>query len=282
MNIGKIFHAVSCPGTGPMNKSTFHITRMDCSSEEQMIRMKLQGDPSVHSLIFDLPERKLVVFHDHAPIDLANRIHELDLGSTLMESEQVEKTAEVASTSRQERTLLWTVLLINFGCFLLEMITGIISRSMGLLADSLDMLADAFVYGLALFAVGGTMTRKKDIATAAGYFQLALALLGFVEVVRRFLGFDVAPAFGTMIIISLIALVGNALCLWLLQKSKSADPHMKASMIFTSNDVIINLGVIAAGVLVYFTGSNKPDLVIGTVVFFLVTRGALRILKLGR
>ena len=57
---------------------------------------------------------------------------------------------------------------------------------------------------------------------------------------------------------------------------------MKASMIFTSNDVIINLGVIVAGLLVYSLDSNKPDLIIGTIVFFLVVQGALRILKLGK
>jgi Co/Zn/Cd efflux system component len=235
----------------------------------------------VHSLSFDIPKRKLVVFHQGAPHDLASKIHELDLGSTMMESEQVD-TVQGTPTSEKETKLLWTVLLINFGCFLLEIITGFISRSMGLVADSLDMLADAFVYGLAMFAVGGSMVRKKNIATAAGYFQLALALLGFAEVSRRFLGVDLPPAFGTMIIISLIALCGNAVSLWLLQKSKSSDPHMKASIIFTSNDVIINLGVIAAALLVYFTGSNRPDLIIGTIVFLIVTRGAFRILKLAR
>ena len=57
---------------------------------------------------------------------------------------------------------------------------------------------------------------------------------------------------------------------------------MKASMIFTSNDVIINLGVIIAGFLVHMLNSNKPDLIIGTIVFILVIQGAYRILKLGR
>jgi len=57
---------------------------------------------------------------------------------------------------------------------------------------------------------------------------------------------------------------------------------MKASMIFTSNDIIINLGVIIAGVLVYVTDTRFPDLLIGTIVFALVLQGALRILKLSR
>ena len=88
--------------------------------------------------------------------------------------------------------------------------------------------------------------------------------------------------FATMIVVSLLALVANGFCLYLLQKSKSNEAHMQASAIFTSNDVVINLGVIAAGVLVYLFGSNKPDLIVGMIVFVVVVRGALRILKLGK
>ena len=76
--------------------------------------------------------------------------------------------------------------------------------------------------------------------------------------------------------------MANSICLYLFQKSKSKEEaHMKASMIFSSNDVIINLGVIVAGLLVNWLNSNKPDLIIGTVVFILVIQGARRILKLG-
>src|SRR5690606_7327347 len=107
----------------------------------------------------------------------------------------------------------------------------------------------------------------------------ALAVLGFAETLRRFAGFEAIPVFQTMILISLLALIGNGICLYLLQKSKSREVHMQASMIFTSNDIIINLGVIAAGVLVYLTQSKYPDLIVGTVVFILVGRGAFRILK---
>ena len=71
-------------------------------------------------------------------------------------------------------------------------------------------------------------------------------------------------------------------CLYLLQRSKSQEVHMQATMIFTSNDVIINLGVIAAGLLVNWLNSGIPDLVIGAIVFTIVTRGAFRILRLAR
>ena len=154
---------------------------------------------------------------------------------------------------------------------------------MGLVADSLDMLADAFVYGISLLAVGGTTIKKKRIAKIAGYAQIILALIGFIEVLRRFLGVKQMPDFSTMIIVSVFALMANGVCLYQLQQSKSKEEaHMQASMIFTSNDVIINLGVITAGVLVYSLNSNLPDLIIGTIVFVLVVQGAFRILKLSK
>ena len=107
-----------------------------------------------------------------------------------------------------------------------------------------------------------------------------------MEVLRRFLGEDKLgedklPNFSTMIIVSIFTLLANVICLYLLQKSKSKEEiHMKASLIFTSNDVIINLGVVLAGVLVNWLNSSTPDLVIGSIVLALVVQGALRILKL--
>ena len=154
---------------------------------------------------------------------------------------------------------------------------------MGLVADSLDMLADAFVYGISLYAVGGTLARKKNIALTAGYFQLTLAIIGFIEVLRRFFFSQGVPDFMTMVIVSAFALLANAACLYLLQRAKGKEEaHMKASLIFTSNDVIINLGVILAAALVYLLESSLPDLVIGSIVFVLVIRGARRILQLGK
>lgn len=253
---------------------------MDCPSEENMIRMKLDG-LSFRKLDFDIPNRNLYVYHEGDPLPISHALSELNLGSSLSNTEEGFE-APTETDSAKEKKLLWTVLIINFGFFLIEMATGFFSRSMGLVADSLDMLADAIVYGLSLYAVGHAAAKKKRVAKISGYFQMALAVFGFVEVIRRFLGFEVVPEFRTMIIISFLALIGNAVCLVLLQKSKSEEAHMKASMIFTSNDVIVNVGVILAGVLVYLTNSKYPDLIVGTIVFFLVAKGSVRILKLAK
>lgn len=265
-----------------MYKTTFKISKMDCPSEEQMIRMKLSDLTTIHSIEFDISKRTLVAFHTDPYELILERLHTLHFGTTLMESVLEEKVTVPAPNNEQEKRLLWQILFINFFFFVLEISTGFISNSMGLVADSLDMLADSIVYGLALFAVGGTLLRKQNVAKAAGYFQLVLSILGFIEVIRRFISVEAVPHFQTMIIISILALIGNALCLYLLHKSKSKEAHIQASMIFTSNDVIVNIGVILAGVVVFLTDSKYPDLVIGTIVFILVGQGAFKILKLSK
>lgn len=262
------------------NKTVFHVAKMDCSAEEQMIRLRLNGDDHVQKLEFDIPSRQLIVYHNNSIQAVADKIGELNLNLRIVHT-TLASTVEETENRHAQQKLLWKVLLINLACFLLELTTGLIAKSMGLIADSFDMLADSIVYSLALFAVSKTASFKKNIAKTSGYFQMVLATIGLVEVFRRFLGLDLPPDFETMIIISFIALIGNSIYLWLLQKSKSNESHIKASMIFTSNDVIINLGVIAAGCFVYLTGSNKPDLIIGVIVFTIVFKGALRILKLG-
>jgi Co/Zn/Cd efflux system component len=263
-----------------MYKSEYKISKMDCPSEENLIRMKL-SENEIEKLEFNIADRKLTVYHrtDDKTIEIA--LDQLDLGSKKLSTDDV-GSVEFEDDSNQQKSLLWTVLAINFVFFVLEIIFGVLSNSMGLVADSLDMLADSSVYGLSLFAVGATLIRKKRIAKAAGYMQLLLAFIGFYEVIRRFVGLEETPDFKTMIIVSIFALIANGICLRLLQKSKSEDAHMKASMIFTSNDVIINLGVIAAGILVFVLNSNYPDLIIGAIVFMIVIRGAFRILKLGK
>ena len=254
---------------------------MDCPSEENLIRMKLDGISSIANLEFDIPNRKLTVFHSDEIDQIEKSVMELNLCGKKISSEQTDQT-DFKENANQKK-LLWSVLIINLGFFIIEMTTGIISKSMGLVADSLDMLADSFVYGISLFAVGGTLIKKKRIAKFAGYFQITLAIVGFIEVLRRFFGTEQLPDFSIMIVVSIFALIANGICLYILQNSKSKEEaHIKASMIFTSNDVIINLGVIIAGILVSWLNTNKPDLIIGTIVFVVVIQGAFRILKLGK
>lgn len=253
---------------------------MDCPSEEAIIRMKLEGMSGLEHLDFDIPNRRLAIFHKEEKEAIEAALVSLNLGASFLSSD-IAKDFKLQSDGQQSR-LLRTVLIINLGFFIIEMLAGWYAQSMGLVADSLDMLADAFVYGLSLYAVGHAVVRKKKVARIAGYLQIALAIIGWLEIVRRFFGPAENLNVTIMIVVSIFALMANAVCLYLLQKSKSQEPHMQASMIFTSNDIIINSGVILAAGLVYWLQSSIPDLVIGTLVLGLVLKGAIRMLKLGK
>lgn len=265
-----------------MQQSKFFIAKMDCPSEEQLIKMKLDAFQQIVALQFDIPNRVLTIIHEEDVTPINNALQELKLGSKLLSTTPIDYSTPIEKEQNSERVLLWQVLGINLLFFILEFFTGMIAHSMGLVADSLDMLADSIVYGLALLAVGKTIAQKKSLTKLAGYFQLTLALMGFFEVLRRFVFSESLPISTTMMLIAALALIGNTICLFLLQKNKSSEIHMKASMIFTSNDIIVNIGVITAGAMVALLQSNYPDLIIGIIVFTLVGQGAIKILKLSR
>ena len=264
--------------------STYNVPKMDCPSEERMIRMALTGFYNIQSLSFDLSNRKLEIIHQGETGPITSKLETLGLGASLQKSEEASaesvRAAESSKTNESEESgTLWILLAINALMFLVEMTMGLIAQSAGLIADSLDMLADAAVYGLALYAVGHGIKMQVRAAHFAGILQLILAAGVLVEVGRRFL-FGSDPQSLMMMTVASVALIANISCLLLIAKHREGGAHMKASWIFSANDVFINLGVILAGLLVAWTGSNYPDLIIGGIVGAIVLMGAKRILAL--
>lgn len=174
------------------------------------------------------------------------------------------------------RRALTTLFALNGTMFVVEVVSGWRAESMGLIADGLDMGADAAVYLLALLAIGAAESRKLRAARLAGRVQLALAVLAMLEVARRAI-MGSAPEPPTMVAVSLAALAVNFWCLVLLRRHRHGEVHLQAAWIFSATDVQANLGVLLAGALVALLDSAIPDLIIGLVVCGLVLRGAIRI-----
>ena len=147
-----------------MQKTTFRINKMDCPSEEQLIRLKLDSMPNIKSLQFDIQNRQLSVIHSENSRKILSLLETLQLETSILSEETIESDVTTSKNQKIERKTLAIVLLINTAFFAIEFITGFIANSMGLVADSMDMLADGIVYGLALGAVGGTIIRKKNTA----------------------------------------------------------------------------------------------------------------------
>lgn len=262
-----------------LTRTLLAIPKMDCPSEERLIRMALDGLDGIDELRFDLQARTLSVTHRGEPGPVLAKLEPLGLGARVAESAEAGPAEAVAPEVRDETSTLRIVLAINAALFLVEIVAGWLAQSTGLIADSLDMLADAFVYGLGLWAVGRSSAAKLRAAHVSGVLQAFLAVGVFVDVARRWV-VGSAPEPPAMIGISGLALAANVTCLLLLAGHRHGGAHMRASWIFSTNDVLANLGVMAAGVLVAATGSRLPDLVIGTLVAALVLLGAVRILRL--
>ena len=151
-------------------KSTFSVPKMDCSSEENLIRMAL-GDERDVFLNFDLQKRELTAVHEGTADTLMLRLQPLDLGASLVSSVPADGGPELLAPDDDpgEARALKTLLAINGAMFVFEMVLGLVAQSTGLIADSLDMFADAAVYGVALMAVGSAASRKLKAAHFAGW-----------------------------------------------------------------------------------------------------------------
>lgn len=250
-----------------------------------MIRMALENCQSLKAMDFDIPGRRLKVYHENGIEEIQQKLTNLNLGASLLETQQIDSEAlsviisnAKSENSQEFRVLIW-LLIINAAMFVVEFAIGILAQSTGLIADSLDMFADAAVYGTAIYAVGKSNQLKLKAAHLSGWVQVLLGTGALIEVIRRFI-YGSEPVSTLMIVMGLVALVANVTCLLLIAKKKDSGAHMKASWIFSANDVIANTGVILAGVLVMITGSALPDLIIGLVIVAFVLNGARRILQI--
>ncbi|MCR9165506.1 MAG: cation transporter [Nannocystaceae bacterium] len=258
------------------------IPKMDCASEENLIRMALDATGAVEQLAFDLDDRTVAVVHRGAASVLLQRLEPLQLGATIERTEPGHcASLGEAPDAVGERRVLKQLLAINGAMFVAELGFGIVAGSTGLLADALDMLSDSMVYGLALAASGKSISRKRGAARFSGWLQMVLALGVAVEVVRRATG-ESLPEVGTMIGVSAVALAANLGCVVLLRKHRKGEVHLRASWIFTSTDAFANLGVIVAGAMVLWTGSKVPDLIVGSLIALIVGIAAVRIIGMSR
>ncbi len=254
---------------------------MDCAAEEQLVRMRLDTVDGVDTVAVSLAEHTVTVGHDTDPEAIEEALRSLRLGTSRLD-DGTTAGATTGTDHRSERRALLIALGINAPFLVVELTAGLIAKSMGLLADSLDMGADAAVYALSLAAVGRPVRRKKRLAATSGYVQLGVAAAGLAEVVRRFVTGSSVPDVTTMVVVSLLAFVGNAATLLILQRVRTGDAHIQASWIFTANDIKVNALVIVAAIGVAVTGRPAPDLIAGALIFLVVANGSRRILQLSR
>jgi cation diffusion facilitator family transporter len=183
----------------------------------------------------------------------------------------------LASQAEQIRTLK-AVLTINAAMFALEFGAGVIAGSTALMADAVDMLGDALVYGVSIYAVARSDRWKGSAALAKGLFILAFGVGILVDVAGK-LNDSTPPSSTLMLIFGVLALVTNLTCLRLLWRFRTHDVNMASTFACSRNDVISNVGVLAAACAVAVLDSAWPDIVIGTVIAALFLQSALHVIR---
>ncbi|CAN5474203.1 hypothetical protein BH10PSE16_BH10PSE16_05070 [soil metagenome] len=198
-----------------------------------------------------------------------------------MDDEDEFAAMDLASSNAQDRKILWYVLLINVAQSALGMGVGAWASSTALIGAALDNLADASVYAVGIYAVGRSVRAKVAAARLSGWLLIGLSILLVGEVIRRFLGSE-APIGPAMMVMAGVNAAINVYCLRLLKRHKGEDVNFKASAIFTNNDSIVNMAILASGILVLWLGSNVPDLILGIVSALFAANGGREILEHAR
>ncbi len=180
--------------------------------------------------------------------------------------------------SLDKRRTLWIVLWLNVAIAMGFLATGYFGNSNALIANGLDNSSDAIVYGLSLLALTRSRKWKRGAARFSGIMLLVFAVGVVLDAIRRY--FEGSEPIGAMMMtMAAIAAVVNLVSLKLLKNLQSKDVNLRAATTFSFNDFVSNGGVIFAGIIVIWTGSNWPDLLVGIAVAGVALYGAIEILR---
>ena len=189
-----------------------------------------------------------------------------------------DKSLEMDRLRERQSKILWIVLGINVSMFAVEVTVGLLAGSTALLADSLDMLGDALVYGFSLYVVGRSDKWKASAALIKGVLMAGFGTMVLLQVGISFL-FPELPDYRMMGAIGIVALVANGTCLLLLTQHRGDDLNMRSTWLCSRNDIIANVGLVAAAAGVLVFGSPLPDLIVALVVTAVFIKSSVYVIQ---
>lgn len=192
-----------------------------------------------------------------------------------------DKASAVERLRERQSATLRLVLLVNAAMFVVEFVFGLLAGSVALLADSLDMLGDALVYGFSLYVVARGPVWKARAAVAKAAVMGLFGAFVFAQLVYK-LAYPQVPTFETMGAVGALALVANGVCFALLWRHRAEDINMRSVWLCSRNDLIANVSVLLAAGAVWMTLSPWPDMVVGALICTLFLRSAFLVAREAR
>jgi Co/Zn/Cd efflux system component len=193
----------------------------------------------------------------------------------------IDKACAVAQLRERQATTLRLVLSANAGMFVVELVAGLLAGSVALLADSLDMLGDALVYGFSLYVVGRGPVWKARAAVAKAVLMGLFGAFVLGQIVLK-LAHPQVPSFETMGVVGALALAVNGACFALLWRHRADDINMRSVWLCSRNDLIANVSVLVAALAVWTARSSWPDIVIGALICGVFFRSAYLVAREAR
>lgn len=179
------------------------------------------------------------------------------------------------------RKALWIVASLNLGFGIAELIGGFIANSQALKADALDFLGDGSITFVALLALAWTAAARARVALAQGIFLAALGV--WVIGMAAWRAFNAVPPEAELMGgIGIVALMINVSAALILARFREGDANVRAVWLFSRNDALANVAVIIAALLVAWTNSAWPDLIVAACIAGLFIHSSTEIIRNAR
>jgi Co/Zn/Cd efflux system component/copper chaperone CopZ len=253
----------------------YRVTGMDCASCAAKIEKAARGIGGVEAVKVSIASQLMTLrLNDadarlpeveRAVTSLGYQLDRLDAAGKPADGEDDELPKDLAHVTPAYKRALWTVVLLNVGYGLVEMVGGFISGSQALKADALDFLGDGLITFLGLLAIGWSLVWRARSALTQGLFLGALGLGVIATTAYRVLVLN-QPEAELMGLFGLVALVINVVSALVLISHRKGDANVRAVWLFSRNDALGNLAVVAAAGLVWWTGTPWPDLAVAAVI----------------
>ncbi len=261
---------------------SYRVTGMDCPSCAAKIEKAVRANAAVQNVKVSIASQimnvRMVKPEQHLP-EIEHAVRELGYQLEQQSGSGDDDLPEnLAHMNPAYKRALWIVVLLNVGYGIVEMAGGFISHSQALKADALDFLGDGLITFLGLAAIGWSLTWRARSALLQGIFLGALGCGVLAATAYRVLVLQ-QPEAELMGLFGAAAFCVNVGAAFVLLPHRTGDSNMRAVWLFSRNDAIGNAAVVVAAVLVAWTDTPWPDLVVATIIAGLFLHSTWSIIK---
>ena len=177
------------------------------------------------------------------------------------------------------RNVLIIAFIINLIMITADLAYGLMMNSASLLSDAANNAGDVFILGSSILVLSSTTAVKNRLALLKGIIMIAFGLWAFYYVYLGIIGMSQLTG-GIISFVGVISLIGNTSVALTMYKHQHKDINFMSAFICCRNDAFASAGIILAGLLVMFTKTSWPDILIGTVIAIIVCLGGIKIIRL--